>query len=52
MGRNEIPNHPHHLGVPSGVSKIIFEPMIHSVQTEYLSGVKISAISKQIEMSF
>jgi hypothetical protein len=27
MDRNELPFEPHHQGVPSGVSKIIFESM-------------------------
>ena len=26
--QNEIPHDPHHLGVPSGVSKTISEPMV------------------------
>ena len=32
-GPNEIPNDPRHLGVPSGASKTISEPMIRLAQT-------------------
>jgi hypothetical protein len=45
--RNEIPHDPHHLAVPSGVAKTIFEPMVRSAQTVHLSCVKISRIHKQ-----
>ena len=51
MERSEIPHDPSHLGVPSGVSKMIFEPMVHSTQTMQLSCVKISTISKWVELS-
>jgi hypothetical protein len=44
--QNEILHDPHHLGVPSGVSKIIYEPTVCSVQTVHLSWIKISSISK------
>jgi hypothetical protein len=37
---NEIPFDPCHLGVPSGASKTIFEPMVRNVQTVHLSRVK------------
>ena len=30
--KNEIPHDPCHLGVPTGASKMIFEPMVRSVQ--------------------
>jgi hypothetical protein len=43
---SEIPHDPHHQGVPSGVSKIISEPMVPSTQTVHLSRIKISTISK------
>jgi hypothetical protein len=49
---NEIPNDPRHLGVASGASKMISEPMIHSVQTLHVSCVKVSTISKWTKMSF
>jgi hypothetical protein len=50
--QNEIPHDPRHLGVRLGASKIIYEPMAHSVQTGRLSCVKISTISKRTESSF
>jgi hypothetical protein len=49
---NKIPHGPHHLGLASGASKIIFEPIVHSAQTVHLSCVKISTIPKRTEMSF
>jgi hypothetical protein len=52
MYQNKIPHDPHHLGVPSGASKTFSKPMVRSAQTVHLSCVKISTISKQIEMSF
>ena len=51
MGRSEIPHHPSKLGVPSGVYKMISEPMVHSTQAVQLSCVKISTISKWAELS-
>ena len=50
--QNEISNDPRHLGVPSGASKMISEPMVRLAQTSHLSCVKISTISKQTETSF
>jgi hypothetical protein len=43
--RNEIPHDLDHLGVLSGVSKAIFEPVVGSVQIVHLSCVKNSTIS-------
>jgi hypothetical protein len=37
MDRNEIPQDPHHLGVPSGASNMISEPMVCLAQTVHLS---------------
>ena len=37
IDQNEIPLDPRHLGVPSGVSKMISEPMVCSAQTVHLS---------------
>ena len=51
MDRNEIPHDPRQLGVPSGASKTISEPMVHSAQTVHLSCVKISTMPKQAELS-
>jgi hypothetical protein len=41
-----------HLGVPSGVLKVISIPVVHSAQTVHLSCVEIRTISKHIKMSF
>jgi hypothetical protein len=41
-----------HLGIPLGVSKMIYESMVCSVQTMHLSCIKISTISKLTELSF
>jgi hypothetical protein len=49
--QNELPPKPRHLGVPSGASKMISEPMVGLVQTVHLSYIKISTISKRIKMS-
>ena len=51
-GPNEIPHDPRHLGLPSGASKVIFEPWVRSLQTVHLSSVKISTISKRTKTSF
>jgi hypothetical protein len=48
-GPNRAPPDPRHLGVPSGASKTIYEPMVCSVQTVHLSCVKIRTISKRTE---
>ena len=45
-GPNEIPHDPRHLGVPSGASKMISEPMVRSTQTVHLSCVKIAMSEK------
>jgi hypothetical protein len=44
---SEIPQDLCHLGVPSGASKTMFEPMYHSTQTVHLSCVKISTMSER-----
>jgi hypothetical protein len=49
--QNEHPLEPRHLGVPSGVSKTISEPMVPSTQTVQLSCIQISTISKQTKTS-
>ena len=49
MDQNEIPHDPRHLGVPSGATKMISEPMACSAQTVHLSCVKISTVSKRTE---
>jgi hypothetical protein len=52
MDWNNIPYDPHHLGVPSGASNMISEPMLCSAQNVHQSCVNIGTISKQNEMSF
>jgi hypothetical protein len=49
--RIELPLEPRHLGVPSGASKMIYEPIVCLAQTMHLSYVKITTISKQTELS-
>ena len=49
MERSEIPHDPRDLGVPSGESKTMSEPIVHSTQTVHLSCIKINTISKQTE---
>jgi hypothetical protein len=49
MDRNKLSLKPPHLGVPSGASKAIFEPMVHMAQTVHQSCLKISTISKRTE---
>jgi hypothetical protein len=52
MEQNELPLDPHHLGVPTGVPKMIFERIARSAQTVHQYCVKINIISKQTKMSF
>jgi hypothetical protein len=52
MDRNELLLDLHHLGVQSGMAKMISKPMVCLAQTVYLSCVEINAISKWTEMSF
>ena len=47
--RNEISHDPRHLGVPSGASKMISEPMVHLTQTVHLSCTNTDTISKRPE---
>jgi hypothetical protein len=46
MDRNELPLDPRHLGVQSGASKMIYEPMVHLAQIKYPSCVEINTIFK------
>jgi hypothetical protein len=50
--RNELLFEPRHLGVPSGVSKMISEPMVRLAQTMHLSCTETNTISKRIKMRF
>jgi hypothetical protein len=51
-GLNRAPLGPRHLGVPSGVSKITFEPLECLVQTLHLSCTNTCTVSKQTKMRF
>jgi hypothetical protein len=51
-GPNRAPPDPHHLGVPSGTSKTIYEPVVYLTQPEHLSFTDTNTISKQIETRF
>jgi hypothetical protein len=42
---------PRQLGVPSGASKMIYEPMVRSTHTVHLSHIKISTIPIWTELS-
>jgi aspartate/glutamate racemase len=48
---NDLPLDPRHLGVPSGVTKMIFMLVVPSAQTVHLSCAEINTLSKWIEMS-
>jgi hypothetical protein len=48
--RNELPLEPRHLGVP--LSKMVYEPMVCSVQIVLLSYTDTNTVSKWIEMGF
>jgi hypothetical protein len=52
MDRNKFLVEPHHLGVPSGASKIIYEPMLRLTQTMHLSCTNSNTISKRTKMRF
>jgi hypothetical protein len=43
---NELPLNPRHEGVPWGVSKMIYEPMVCSMQIMHLSCAEINTIFK------
>jgi hypothetical protein len=50
--QRELSLDPHHLQVPSGVTKTIFKPIACSVQTMHQSCVEINTISKWTKMNF
>jgi hypothetical protein len=52
MDQSEFPLDPCHVGAPMVAPKMIFEPMLRSVQTMHLSCVEINTISIQIETIF
>ena len=51
MDQNELSLDPRHVGVPSGVLKMIYEPMVRSMQTVHLSCAEMNTISKQTQNS-
>ena len=50
--QNKLPLDPHHQGVPLDASKMIFEPMVCSMQTMHLTCLKINTISKRTKFCF
>jgi hypothetical protein len=52
MDQNKIPCDPHHLGVPSGVSKMISDPMVCLTETMHLCCTDGNSISKQTKTRF
>ena len=50
--QNEISQDPRPLGVPSGASKMISEPMVRSTQSVQLYCIDANTVSKQTEMRF
>jgi hypothetical protein len=52
MDQYKILVEPRHLGVPLGVSKMIFEPMVRSAQTMHLSCTDTNIVSTRREMRF
>jgi hypothetical protein len=52
MDRNERLLEPRHLGVPSGVSKTIPEPIVHLAQAKHLSCTNTNTVSRQTETRF
>jgi hypothetical protein len=51
-GPNRAPLDPHHLVVPSGACKMIYESMVRLTQTEHPSCTDANTVSKQIETRF
>jgi hypothetical protein len=43
---SRAPPDPRHLGVPSGASKMIYEPVVRLTQTEHLSCTDANIVSK------
>jgi hypothetical protein len=52
MDQIKLPIEPHDLGVLSGASKMIYEPMVHLVQTMHLSCTNTNIVSKWTKMIF
>jgi hypothetical protein len=52
MNQNELALEPRHLGVPSGASKTILEPMVRSAQTVHLSCTYANSVSNRTKTRF
>ena len=52
MDQNELPLEPRLLVVPSGVSKMIYQPTVRLAQTMHLSRTDTNTVSKQKEVRF
>jgi hypothetical protein len=52
MDSNKHPLEPRHLGVPSGASKMISEPMVRLAQIRHLSCTNTNTVSKRTEIRF
>jgi hypothetical protein len=52
MDRNELPFEPRHLGVPSGASKWIYEPVVRLTEIVHLSCTYTNNVSKRTETRF
>jgi hypothetical protein len=52
MDRNELLFEPCHLGVPSGASKMNYEPVVRLVETVHLSCTETNIVSKRTETRF
>ena len=50
--RNELSVEPRHLGVPSGASKMIYDPMVRLAQTVHLSCTDTNTVSNRTETRF
>jgi hypothetical protein len=52
MDWNKLPLEPRHLGVSSGVSKMISDPIVHLAQTVHLSCLNTNTVYKLIKTRF
>jgi hypothetical protein len=52
MDSNKLQLEPHHLGVSSGASKMISEPMVHTSQTVHLYCIDSNTVSRRTETRF
>jgi hypothetical protein len=52
MDRNDLLVDPRHVGILSGASKMICQPMVLLAQTIHLACAEMNTISRQTEMSF